>query len=109
MANMTYLANVPYEAHIAFNAQANIIYLVNVDGSFVRTYNVSTDVFIGDLILVDDFVKITAAHYNGDDGKLYIGDHGTDEIYSVDLNTGNSTFYRSEERRVGKECSYRCW
>lgn len=92
MANMTLLTNVPYEAHIAFNAEANIVYLVNVDGSFVRLYNVATDVFIGDLILVDDYVKITAAFYNSDDGYLYIGEHHSDEIFSIDLTTGVRTF-----------------
>ena len=92
-ANMTYVTSVDFEAHISFNAANNILYFVNANGSFVRFYDVTNDVFLGDLPLNGAFTKITAVIYNPADGLLYIGDDITSAVFTIDLTTGDDTFF----------------
>lgn len=93
IASLTFLTNVPYEAHIAFNANEDLVYFVNVDGSFIRVYDVTMDSFMGDLTIDGSFTKLTAAVYNSIDSLLYIGDHHADEVHTVNLGTGEATYY----------------
>ncbi len=92
-ANLTFLTNVEYETHIAFDAVSNILYLVNVDGSFVRSYDVSLTSFGVDLPIIGDFTKLTAAVFNPADGLLYVGDHSKDEIHTIDPANGTAAYY----------------
>ncbi len=92
-ANLTFLTNVMYETHIAFDAMSNTLYLLNVDGSFVRSYDVILNSFMGDMPIIGDFTKLTAVVFNPEDGLLYAGDHWTDEIYTIDPADGTSAYY----------------
>ncbi len=92
-ANLTFVTSVDFEAHISFNAANNILYFVNANGSFVRFYDVTNDVFLGDLPLSGAFTKITAVIYNPADGLLYIGDDITSAVSTIDLTTGDDTFF----------------
>lgn len=94
LANMTYIENVPFEAHIAFDAMDNITYIVNADGSSFRVLDATTVTFMGDVALSGaDFSKITAAIYNPLDGLLYVGDDNLNKVYTVDVSTGVATYY----------------
>ncbi|NEN24036.1 T9SS type A sorting domain-containing protein [Cryomorpha ignava] len=92
-ANLTFLTNVPFEAHIAYNAMNDIIYLVNKDGSFVRFYDPTFDVFLGDLPLVAGLTELTATVYNKVDGYLYVGSGNQNKVFQVNLITGANIFY----------------
>jgi len=93
IASLTFLTNVPYEAHIAFNANEGLVYLVNVDGSFIRVYDVTMDSFVTDIAIDGSFTKLTAAFYNPNDSMLYIGDHHANEVHTVNLSSGLATYF----------------
>ena len=92
-ANLVFLTNVTYEAHIAYNANDNLVYFVNVDGSSIQIYDVILQSFLGDVTIDGSFTKLTAALYNPNDSLLYIGDHNADQVHTVNLSTGVATFY----------------
>lgn len=93
-ANLSPITNLAYEAHIAFNAAEDLLYIVHVDGSAITPYNTASMTFGNDIPLSGgNFTKVTAAAYNPLDGLLYIGDHHANEIHSVDLTTGAATLY----------------
>ncbi len=92
-ANLTFLTNVPFEAHIAYNAMADLIYFVNKSGSFVRFYDPTANAFQGDLPLAAGLTQLTATVYNDSDGYLYVGSDNQDKVFQVDLNTGAHVFY----------------
>ncbi len=92
-ALMTFKTNVTFQAHIAFDAMLNTLYLVNANGSFVRAYDPGAGVFLGDLPIAGGISSLYAAVYNQEDGLLYVGDDGANEIYTIDLGTGVATYY----------------
>jgi hypothetical protein len=91
-ANLELLTNVDFGAHIAYDGQNDIVYLVNPNGSFVRAYDPTAGIFLGDLPIVGDIDALYAVVYNDEDGLLYVGDANDDEIYSIDLVSGLATF-----------------
>lgn len=94
LAILTYVTNVSYEAHIAFDAATGLIYFVNADGSSVEVYDYASDDFIDDIPLVGgNLSKVTATFYNWADDQLYIGDNYTNEISTVNLSDGTVTYY----------------
>ncbi len=92
-AVLTFLTNVPFGAHIAYNAEDDILYLVNPNGSFVRAYDPTLGVFIGDLPILGGINSLYAVVYNPIDGLLYVGDDNDNEIYTIDLGTGQATYF----------------
>ncbi len=92
-AVLSFLTNVPFGAHIAYNAEDDILYLVNPNGSFVRAYDPTLGVFIGDLPISGGINNLFAVVYNPADGLLYVGDDNDDEIYTIDLGTGQATYF----------------
>lgn len=92
-ANLSYITNVNFEAHVGFNSQDRIMYFVNKDGSNIRVYDYLTGNFIGDLPILGDVDNITAVEYNAVDGLLYVGDANSDVIASIDLSTGIATYF----------------
>ncbi len=92
-AVLSFLTNVDFEAHIGYNAEDDIVYLVNVNGNFVRAYDPTLGMFLGDLPLIDAPSGLVAVVYNSADGLLYVGSGGPDAIYTVDLGTGQTTFF----------------
>ncbi len=91
-AILTFLTNVPFGAHIAYNAEDDILYLVNPNGAFVRAYDPTSGTFLGDLPIVGSINSLFAVVYNPEDGLLYVGDDNDNEIYTIDLGTGQATF-----------------
>ena len=96
-ANLTYVTNVDFEAQISSDSYNGILHLANADGSFIRFYDINNNVFLGDLPLADDLTKITAVAYNPGDGFLYVADDIANEIYTIDLITGDVTFFANAQ------------
>jgi hypothetical protein len=92
-ADLTLLTTVDFAAHIGYNAMDNVVYLVNPNGAFIRAYDPSTDSFLGDLPMVDAPGGIVSVVYNPADGLLYVGSGNTNEVYTVDLGTGVTTYF----------------
>ena len=92
-ANLTFITNVDFEAHIGFNPQAYLMYFVNKDGSNISIYSFDSGTFIGDLPILGDIDDITAVHYNEGEEKLYVGDASSDIIATINLNTGIASYH----------------
>ncbi|NEN25631.1 T9SS type A sorting domain-containing protein, partial [Cryomorpha ignava] len=93
-AQLEFLTNVQFEAHIAYSASDDVVYLANANGSFVRAYSVSTNVSLGDLPLDSGLNGLYAVVYNDADGLLYLGSDNANKIYTVDPNgDGSHTFF----------------
>ncbi len=93
-AELTYVTNVDFEAHIGYNPEDGLMYFVNKDGSNIRIYNVVTDAFVGDLPILGGVIdNLTAVLYDSNDGELYVGDANSDVISSIDLVSGIPSFY----------------
>jgi hypothetical protein len=92
-ANLTFLNNVDFQTHIAFNALDNVLYLVNADGSEFVLYSPLADDFLGSVAIQGDIDQLYAVEYRPSDGKLYVGDDGEDAIYSIDVTSGETEFY----------------
>jgi len=83
--------NVDFEAHIAYNEDDDIVYLVNADGSFIRAYDPTLDQELGDLPLAAGLSSLYAVVYNPSDELIYVGSANADEIYTIDPN-GDGSF-----------------
>ncbi len=92
-AILSFLTNVTFEAHIAYDAEDEIVYLVNANGSFIRAYDPIAGIFLGDLPIDGNINSLYAAAFDEEDGSLIVGDDNDNEVYSVDLGTGLATFY----------------
>ncbi len=92
-AILEFLTSVPFTTHIAYNAEDDILYLVNPNGNFVRAYDPSTETYLGDLPIIGNVNSVYSTTYNPADGKLYVGDTNDGEIYTIDLGTGQATFF----------------
>ncbi|NEN25323.1 T9SS type A sorting domain-containing protein [Cryomorpha ignava] len=92
-ANLTYVTNVDFEAHIGYNSADELMYFVNKNGSIIRIYNVGTDTYQGDLPILGGIDELTAVAYNAADGQLYVGDANSDVIASINLTTGIASYY----------------
>lgn len=92
-AILTFLTNVNFESHIAYNAEDDLVYFVNANGSFISVYDPTAGIFVADLPIDGNINQLYAIVYNDLDGKLYVGDAGDDEISTIDLGTGVATYY----------------
>ncbi|MGB6035670.1 MAG: T9SS type A sorting domain-containing protein [Cryomorphaceae bacterium] len=92
MAELSLENNLPYEAHIAYQEDAALLLLVNANGNFVDFYDPSTASIEAQLSLEEGLNQLYAVVYNANDGKLYVGDAGANEIYAIDLSDGSYEF-----------------
>lgn len=92
-AILTYKTNVPFEAHIGFDAMNSIVYFVEKQGTLIRAYDPILDIFLGDILLTPGPTSITAVVFNPTDGLLYIGDDLQNKIYTIDPGNGNTLLY----------------
>ena len=92
-AILTFLTNVPFEAHIGFDAMNSIVYFVEKQGTLVRAYDPALDIYLGDIPLTPGPVTITAVVFNPVDGLLYIGDDAQNKIYTLNPANGNTVFF----------------
>ena len=89
-AVLSLITNVDFEAHIGYNPETDEVYLVNASGSEVVTYEVGTGAVSATPIIGNMINQLYAVVYNPADGLLYVGDANDDEIYTVDLDNGNT-------------------
>src|SRR5690606_6219135 len=93
-AQLELLTNVNFQAHIAYSAMDDVVYLVNANGSFIRAYDVVNNVSLGDLPLAAGLNNLFAVVYNDTDGLLYLGSDNANQIHTVDPNgDGSHTFF----------------
>jgi hypothetical protein len=85
-ANLSLIATSEIEVHIAYNAANNLIYAVsNADGSYRTLDPHAENPEFSDAVTVDaDIDRITMAAFNND-GKLIIGNSGSDLFYAIDV------------------------
>lgn len=91
-ADMTFLTNIPFNGHIAYDPENGFIFIVKSDGSKIRGYDLSTGVSLGELPITDGPTDIVAVVYSPEDGLLYVGSSDSDDIYTIDLGTGAATY-----------------
>ena len=92
-ANLSLVVSVPYEAHIAYNAEDDLIYLGSKSQSFLEVYEPSGSAFMDLVNLSMPLNNLTGSVYNPYDGLLYVADAGADKIYKVNPVTGLVTEY----------------
>ncbi len=85
VADMTWLKEVPYHAHIAFNAETNLLYLVNGTNGDFQMLDVSTaDGAISTPIELDVSISgAVSATFNADN-KFLIGSGSANKVYQID-------------------------
>ncbi|MCA1807532.1 MAG: hypothetical protein LC687_06775, partial [Actinobacteria bacterium] len=84
--------NVNFQAHIAFNAVDNIVYLVNANGSEIVGFDPDNGIQ-GSVPINGSINSLFAVVYNPGDGLIYVGDDNDNEIYTIDPNSGDVEFY----------------
>ncbi|NEN24103.1 hypothetical protein G3O08_11385, partial [Cryomorpha ignava] len=93
-AELTYLTNVDFEAHITYDAVNDKIYFVNKNGSEFIGYNVVPPTFdpVATPIAGGGVIgsQITAVAFRN--GLIYVGDAGSNIISTIDL-SGNPSYY----------------
>ena len=103
-ANLSFLTSVDFEAHIAYNALSQIVYIVDATGVVIKRYDVSSGAYLPDLELnpaqgVMD--RLLAAVYNPADSLLYVGDENDKKIYTINLSSGEALFYANADVKGG--------
>ena len=103
-ANLSFLTSVDFEAHIAYNASSQIVYIVDATGVVIKRYDVSSGPYLPDLELnpaqgVMD--RLLAAVYNPADSLLYVGDDNDKKIYTINLSSGEALFYANADVKGG--------
>ena len=87
-ANLSFLKTVDFEAHIAYNAGADVLYMVSKSGSMMKSFMQARGTFLEDVLLSKNLNSIVGAVYNPNDDKVYIADSKTQMVYSVDPLSG---------------------
>lgn len=91
-ADLTLLASLNGDCHIAFNENTSELYILSNDGSStVRTLNTLTNV-LGAPVAISGATLLVQAGYDAENDILYVGDHTKDKIYTLDPSTGILTF-----------------
>lgn len=80
VANLELYTSTSGNASIGFDENNGVLHLVTKTSTFDNGITLK---------------GITAAEFNPNDGKLYIGDYIKNAIYSVDINTGVAEYYAS--------------
>ncbi|MCA1806904.1 MAG: hypothetical protein LC687_03440, partial [Actinobacteria bacterium] len=93
VAELSLTGNVDFEAHIAYNAADDVVYMVNANGSFVRLYDPTSQTVIGDVAINGSINQLYAVVYNPEDGLIYAGDANDNEIYTIDPILGDVNFF----------------
>jgi hypothetical protein len=89
-AVLDFITNVNYEAHIAYDAENDIIYAVNANGSFLQGIDPDGANPPVQVNINGNINQLFAVVYNPADDLLYVGDANDDEIHTIDPVSGNT-------------------
>ncbi|MCH2215557.1 MAG: T9SS type A sorting domain-containing protein [Flavobacteriales bacterium] len=81
-----------FRAHIAFDAENNIVYLVNRNGNEIALVDPDLG-FIGIVDIQNNLNNAYAVVYNPADELLYVGDSNDEEIYKINPVTGETELF----------------
>ncbi len=107
VADMTLLKEVPYDAHIAYNSDEHLLYIVNTsNGSFQKLEVSAPDGIISTPVGLDISIShVINATFNHDN-KLLVAAESTDKVYQVtDLDAG-STLEFSDAPVLGGDIAF---
>ncbi len=107
MAEMSYLATSQIEIHIAYNEIDNLIYAVSKFDNSYRTLDPSAETpeFSEPVSLGGQYGEITAAVINAD-GKLLFGSQNMNQIFCVNLQSGEVTNYDAYAPVTGGDLAF---
>jgi outer membrane protein assembly factor BamB len=92
-AQMTFVVNLPYQAHIAQEAeQSSQLYLVNANGNFLEIFDTGS-FSTAQVEITGDIDKLFAVVLNPMDGLLYVGDDNDNAVYTINPFTGETNFF----------------
>ncbi|MFT6173927.1 MAG: hypothetical protein ACJAY4_000134 [Cryomorphaceae bacterium] len=96
VAELNELLALPYPFHIAYDGNANLVYIVRSSNGNFRTLDVSSNggSLSEEVVLSETLVGSIAAGFNPN-GVLHIGSEANNAIYSVNKVTGEVEFARS--------------
>ncbi len=86
-ADLTYLTTVNYQAHLAFNEETKVLYIVNRNNGAFESFDVPNNTITGPTALSSSLPNVAAATISPD-GDLLLGDETSDNVYVVDVATG---------------------
>ncbi len=87
-ADLTFIATVPYQAHLAFNEDVAELYIVNRSGGAFQTYDFATSTLSAPVSLSISLSNVAQAVVSPE-GDLIIGSESSNLIYSIDVSTGD--------------------
>ena len=93
-AEMEELMSFSYPFHIAYDANAQLLYIVRASNGSFRTLDVSVENgALSDETMLSESLGGAVATEIDDNGNFYIGSEADEAVYLVDTETGDLTFY----------------
>ncbi len=94
-ANLTFLASVDYQAHLGFNEETLELYIVNRNNGAFQTYDLGTSTLSAPTTLSSSLPNVAQAVVSPE-GELIIGSETTNDVYVVDVLTGDVSPFPGE-------------
>jgi hypothetical protein len=88
-AELTYLTTVDYQAHLGFDEASKQLYVVNRNNGAFEVLDINTSTLTGPVALSSNLPNVAAAVVNAE-GDLLVGDETSDNVFVVDVLTGNA-------------------
>lgn len=96
LAVLEEILSLSYSFHIAYDAPANLVYIVRSSNGNFRTLDVSVeDGALSDEVVLSESLGGAVAAGFSPDGAFYIGSDDNDAIYTVNTETGEVSFFRN--------------
>ena len=92
-ANLTHLLHLPFEVHMGYDGENDLLYMVSKAGSFYRVYDVGADAVLTDIPFSTTLNDVTAVEFSAHDQHLYVGHQRFKTIYKVNPATGQVSLH----------------
>lgn len=92
-ADLTWIGNVPFEAHIGFDPIANIVYMVDKAGTSIAHFSVGLSTVVATVPIVPQLNGITAVVFDEVSQLLIVGDMDSDQMYALNPVLGSHIPY----------------
>ncbi len=89
-AVLTYLATTDYQAHLAFDEAAKQLYMVNRNNGSFEILDINSLEVNGPVVLSSSLPNVASAVFSAD-GNLLLGDESSNDVFVVNVVTGNRT------------------